>query len=117
MASRDLVQGRSESLNKSITEIMIFLGDEEKRPGGMGVKLREFLHEKLADLSEYWYKRGVRRGHMESHKEFRATGGLSTRLHYKGKKEFFEGQERRVRVTSRIKKRRAQPTSTKRKSH
>src|ERR1039458_10136482 len=103
MASRDLVQGRSESLNKSISEIMTFLGDDEKRPGGMGVMLRDFLHEKLADLSEYWYKRGVRRGHMESHKEFKATGALSVRLQYKGKKEFFDGQERRGRGTTKIK--------------
>jgi hypothetical protein len=108
MANRDLVQGRSESLNKSISEIMKFLGDASRRPGGMGVDLRGFLHEKLADLAEYWYKHGVRRGHMESHKEFKATGALSGKLRYKGKREFFEGQERRVRVTSKIKTRRAQ---------
>ena len=116
MASRDLVTGRSESLNKTISEIMNFLGDGTGRPGGIGANLRVFLHEKLADLAEYWYKRGVRRGHMESHKEFKATGALSERLRYKGKREFFDGQKRRVRVTSRITKRRTQSTSAKRKS-
>jgi hypothetical protein len=94
------------------------LGDDEKRPGpgGTGVKLRDFLHKKLADLSEYWYKRGVKRGHIESHKEYKATGTLSARLQYKGKKEFFDGQERRVRVTSKIKTKRTHRTGTKRKS-
>lgn len=116
MVSRDLVRGRSESLNKTISEIMKFLGDDAERPGGTGVDLRDFLHEKLADLAEYWYKRGVRRGHMESHKQFKATGTLSAKLRYKGKREFFEGQERRVRVTSRIKTRRAQQGGIKRKS-
>jgi hypothetical protein len=71
---------------------MTFLGDDEKRPGGMGVKLRDFLHEKLADLSEYWYKRGVRRGHIECHKEFKTTGALSARFQYKCKKDFLMGK-------------------------
>lgn len=117
MANRDLVTGRSESLNKTISEIMKFLRDGSGRPGGRGANLRDFLNEKLADLAEYWYKRGVRRGHMESHKEFKATGTLSARLRYKGKREFFDGQKRRVRVTSRIKKRRSQSAGAKSKEH
>jgi hypothetical protein len=103
MANTDLVQGRSEALNKTISEIVKFLGDNAKRPGGIGVDLRAFLREKLADLAEYWYKRGVRRGRMQSYKEWKATGRLSRKFRYKGTREFFEGQERRIRVTSRIK--------------
>lgn len=117
MSNRDLVKGRSDSLNKSISEVMKSLGDAGKRPGGLGVDLRGVFHEKLADFARYWYKRGVRRGHMESYKEFKATGTLPAKLRYKGKREFFEGQERPVRVTSRIKTRRAQQGGTKRKSH
>ena len=60
MTTRERVEGRSESLNKTITELMEFLNDNADRPGGWGAKLRPFLHEKLADLAEYWYKRGVR---------------------------------------------------------
>lgn len=109
MTSRDRVTVRSESLNKTITEVMAFLKDDGERPGGSGAKLRKFLHEKLADLAEHWYKRGVRRGHMESHKELMAMGTLSTKLRYKAEREFFDGQQRRVRVTSRI----AKPRSNK----
>jgi len=106
MATRERVEGHSESLNKTITEVMEFLDDNADRPGGWGAKLRPFLHEKLADLAEYWYKRGVRRGHIESHKEFKETGALSRKLRYTGTREFFHGQERSVRVTSRIKRKR-----------
>ena len=73
MTTRERVEGRSESLNKTITEVMELLDDNADRPGGWGAKLRPFLHEKLADLAEYWYKRGVHRGHIESHKEFKET--------------------------------------------
>jgi len=106
MATRERIEGRSDSLNATITEVMDFLGDEGNRPGGWGAKLRPFLHKKLADLAEYWYKRGVRRGHMECHKEFKTTGSLSRRLRYIGEREFFTGQERSVRVTSKIKRKR-----------
>ena len=100
MASQDPAQGSAKSLNKTISEIMKFLKDDAERPRD---HLRNFLHEKLADLAEHWYKRGVRRGHLESHKEFKATGAVSAKLRYKSEREFFEGQERRVRVTSKIK--------------
>ena len=106
MATPERIKGRAESLNTTITEVMDFLGDEAKRPGGWGAKLRPFLHEKLADLAERWYKRGVRRGHMECHKEFKATGALSRKLRYAGNREFFVGQKRAVRVTSKIKRKR-----------
>jgi hypothetical protein len=116
MSNRDLIKGRSESLNKSITEVMKFLGDNDKRRDGLGVDLRGVFHDKLADFARYWFKRGVRRGHIESHKKFKATGMLSAKLRYNGKKEFFAGQERPVRVTSRIKTRQAQQVGTKRNS-
>lgn len=103
MGSADLSQGRSEALNKTISEIMKFLGDNAKRPGGTGADLRGFLREKLADLGEYWYKRGVRRGRMESYNEWKATGKLSRRFRCKGMREFFDGDYRHFRVTSRIK--------------
>lgn len=82
MQSRDLKRGRAESLNKSITEIMHFLGDDAERPGGVGSKLRPYLHEKLADLAEYWYRRGVRRGRMDSYKEWKRTGELTRKYSF-----------------------------------
>jgi len=114
MASNDLVRGRSESLQKTISEIMKFLKDDAERQRD---HLRNFLHEKLADLAEHWYKRGVRRGHMKSYKEFKATGAVSAKLRYQNKRDFFEGQERQVRVTSKIRTPPAQHDGTKHKSY
>jgi hypothetical protein len=103
MGNADLAQGRSEALNKTIGEIMNFLGDNAKRPGGTGADLRGFLREKLGDLGEYWYKRGVRRGRIESYDEWKTTGKLSKRFRYKGTRQFFDGDQRSFRVTSTIK--------------
>ena len=65
--------------------------------------MRDFLHEKLADLAEKRYRRGFRRGHMESHKKFTETGVVPNTLHYYGEREFFKDQKRKVHLTSKIK--------------
>ena len=104
MSSSDLATGRAEALNKTITQIMKFLKDNGDRPGGPGARLRPFLYEKVGDLAERWYKRGVRRGHIQSYEQFKETGRLSRRLLYETEREFFHGQNRQVSVTSRIKR-------------
>ena len=101
--SKDSTSGASASLNQTISEIMDFLGDQGRRPGGRGAKLREFLHEKLADLALKRYKRGFRRGHMESHKKFVETGAFPDELSYVCEREFFKNQKRKVHVTSKLK--------------
>ena len=105
MPTKDLVRGRAQSLNKTITEVMKFLADGSQRPGGPAAGLRNFLHEKLADLGEYWYKRGVKRGHIESQKAFEGKRRVPSKLHYNGRREFFKGRKREVQVTSKIKTR------------
>jgi hypothetical protein len=95
--------GASASLNKTISEIMAFLNDRGRRPGGRGADLRDFLHEKLADLAVKRYRRGFRRGHIESHKRFVETGVFPNEIEFEAKREFFDGQNRRVQLTSRIK--------------
>jgi len=100
MTKPEFVAGASASLNQTISKIMKFLQDEGSRPSR---DLRACLDEKIADLAERWYKRGVRRGHIESYKEFVDKGTLSGKLRYKSQREFFKGQKRQVRVTSKIK--------------
>jgi hypothetical protein len=100
MGRDSFAAGASASLNETIGKTMAFLNDNEDRPNR---ELRAFLHEKLADFGEYWYKRGVRRGHMESYKIFAATGELPTKLRYKARRVFFDGQERRISVRYKIK--------------
>jgi hypothetical protein len=89
-------------MNRTISEIMTFLSDQGRRPGGRGTDLRDFLHEKLADLAEKRYRRGFRRGHMESHKRFVDTGVFPTEIDFEAEREFFDGQNRWVRLTSKI---------------
>ena len=61
--------GASASLNKTTTAIMKFLEDEGERPLR---RLRTFLHEKLGDLAEMWYRKVFNRGHKESDKKCEA---------------------------------------------
>ncbi len=102
----DSTGGASASLNQTITEIMEFIEDQGPRPGGRGAKLREFLHRKIAKLAEKRYKRGFRRGHIESHKRFVETGAFPKTIRYVGEREFFKDQIRKVDVTSRIDRKR-----------
>jgi hypothetical protein len=100
MVKSESAAGASKSLNQTISEIKRFLGQP---PGGRGAKLRVFLHEKLADLAEKWYKKGFKRGHIESRKAFRESGAVPKPLRYKGSRELFAGQRRRLEVRSKIK--------------
>ncbi len=103
MARGDTVEGSSKSLNKTIKEIKKFIGDSAKRPRDK--KLREHLSALLAKVGERWYKRGFRRGHIESYKKFKATGRFPSKLRYDKKKEFFTDQRRQVSVESKMKSR------------
>jgi len=102
MASGD-AEASCRSLNLTVTAVKNFMKDDAKRPKDM--KLREHLYALLAKFGERWYKRGFRRGHLESYKKFKATGRLSSKLRYEKEKELFTDQGRRVSVESKIKSR------------
>jgi len=95
--------GASRSLNRTITAIMEFLDDEGDRPAS---GLREFLYDKLRDLAEKWYRRGFKRGHIESFKKTKGAGAPRT-LRYDATRQFFVGGARTVRLKSRLKRKRA----------
>jgi hypothetical protein len=99
MSNKDEIRGKAKALKKTSGAIMEFLGDNSKQ---QNEELRDFLYEKLADLASHWYKRGVRRGHMESYKEWKTTGALSAKLRYETEREFFSNKSRSVRVKSKI---------------
>ena len=90
--------GASKSLNKTISELMKFLKDEGDRPRP---PLRAGLNEKIGDLALKWYGRGFRRGHRETSKQSR-RGRVPRILRYDATREFFTGDERTVRITSRL---------------
>jgi hypothetical protein len=73
-----------------------------KRPKGM--KLRDWVYFLLGAFGEDWYERGVRRGHRQSYKQYKAIGRVSSQLRYEKEKELFTDQVRHVRVVSQIKR-------------
>ena len=91
------------SLNRTITEIMDFLGDGSGRaaPGDF----RSFLNEKIGDLSERWYRRGFKRGHVQSHKAFTSDNVVPRTLTYECRRILFLGQKRKLVLKSKIKRR------------
>jgi hypothetical protein len=100
--TRDFAAGASASLNKTTTAIMKFLEDEEDRPPR---RLRAFLHEKLGDLAEMWYRKGFNRGHKESDKQCEA-GRVPRVLRYDATREFFTHDKRTVELESTLKRKR-----------
>ena len=93
--------GASKSLNKTITEVMKFLGDEAERPAK---GLRAFLHDRMGDLAEHWYRKGFNRGHRESYEAFKSEGKVPARLNVEKMRNLSPNQERQVSLKSRIKK-------------
>jgi hypothetical protein len=100
MANNSGSEEASKSLNKTITEIMTYLKDSGGRPRD---DLRPFVHEKLADLSEKWFKRGFNRGHRESWDRFSDKGKVPRTLRYEGARELFSNKKRKVELKSMIK--------------
>ena len=98
----DFAAGASASLKLSIKAIMEFLEDVEKHPRS---GLREFLYEKLSDLAVKWYRRGFKRGHIESDRHIQG-GKVPRVLRYDATREFFTGRERTVRLKSTLKRKR-----------
>lgn len=91
-------KGASKALNKTISAVMQHLEDDGDRPQS---ELREFLYEKLGDLAVYWYRRGFRRGHREAHRQSR-NGNVTRVLRRIITREFFTGNERTIRLRSRL---------------
>jgi hypothetical protein len=94
--------GASASLNKTTTVIMKFLKDEGERPPR---RLRAFLHEKLGDLAEMWYRKGFNRGHKESYRQCE-EGRVPRVLRFDATREFFTDDERTVHLKSTLKRKR-----------
>jgi len=89
MAERKgFIAGASASLNLSITEIMEFLGHDGPRPAQ---ELRSFLYEKIADLGVSWYKKGFKRGHIESYAAYKENDKVPRVLRYECERETFVG--------------------------
>jgi len=96
----EFAKGASASLNKTITAIMKFLGDEKIRPRQ---GLRDYLRDLLGDLAVRWYRRGFNRGHRESGKQCK-DGRVPHILRFDATREFFTGAEKTVHLKSTLKR-------------
>lgn len=105
--------GASSSLNKTITELVKFIGKDDERP--KGEKLRSILHRKIGDLAEKWYRRGFKRGHIESRNHFKASDTVPTNLEFECCRKLSPFQERDIVLKSEIKSKHKKPKSTVRK--
>jgi len=101
LAKRDHAAGASKALNKTITEIMAHMGDDGDRPGA---GLRDFLHEKVGDLAEGWFKKGFNRGHREAHGHYKEDGKVPKTLKFECRRKLSPKQERDIKLRSTIKK-------------
>ena len=100
---REDAKGASKSLKKTIGEIVLFLEHDVRPPAK---QLRNFLHEKLADLSEMWLRRGFKRGHKVSYARFMTDRAFPRTIYYEANRELFTGKKREVRLESSVKMRR-----------
>jgi hypothetical protein len=63
-------------------------------------QLRSDVWNEITSLSERWYRRGCRRGFMETREQFKSAGKMPKRLSYEYMaKEFFHGRLRDGKVT------------------
>jgi hypothetical protein len=105
--------GASASLNKTITEIVEFIGNDDEQT--KGEKLRTTLHQKIGDLAQMWYRRGFKRGHIESHKHFKASDTVPTKLEFECRRKLSPSQERDIVLKSEIKSKHKKPKDPARK--
>lgn len=99
---RDFAAGASASLNKTITALQTFLGDDDDRPER---GLRDYLFAQLGDLAAKWYRHGFNRGHRETIKQTR-HGRTPRTLRYDATREFFLGTKKTVHLKSSLKRKR-----------
>jgi len=99
-------EGASKSLNKTITEVMKFLEDSGDRPNA---GLRPFLHEKIGDLAERWYRRGFSRGHIQSRKAFLSDSTVPRTLDYSCTRTLSPKQVRDIDLRSTYPKKKKAP--------
>lgn len=102
-------EGASKSLKKTISEIMTHLGDTGNQPND---GLRDFLREKIGDLSERWFKKGFNRGHKESLREFEDKGKVPRVLTFECSRKLSPRQIRDLTLESIIEKKSKKSKST-----
>jgi hypothetical protein len=91
------VEGASASLTLSMEEIEAVLGGIVLGPPGG--PLRKELRAKISELSKRWFRRGFRRGCIETQRDWKATGKFPKKVTYDARRDFFDGRKRPVNVS------------------
>lgn len=89
--------GASKSLNKTISEIEAVLAGAGIPPTAS--PLRKNLRSAISKLAQNWFRRGFRRGCIETHGVWKGTGKFPREVTYDARRDFFDGRKQAVRVS------------------
>ncbi len=87
-------EGASKSMNKTIAEIEDVLAGWQLGPTNS--PLRQKLRSRISQLGQTWFRRGFRRGCIESN---RPQNKSKKRISYDARRDFFDGRQRPVKVS------------------
>jgi hypothetical protein len=97
MARNPQAEGASKSLILIAREIDDFLAGLGIQPTSSG--LRKQYRLILSKFGAHWYRRGFRRGCLESQRTFTKTGRFPKKVAYDARRDFFDGRKRPVTVS------------------
>jgi len=102
MKREERIVGASESLNRTISELMEYMEDQGGRPNA---DLRQFMYAKMADLAEWWANEGFYWGHGTACQECAEHGEVPATLILEyGNALLAPGFERTLSLRSRIRR-------------
>jgi hypothetical protein len=99
------VAGASASIIKTLKEIEAIFGGERLSPAGpKRKKLRTKLLATLIKSSKAWYRKGFKRGHMESFRHFQQKSRVPFKLVFEANREFVPNTRNTVKLKSTLSK-------------
>jgi hypothetical protein len=102
MKHTERIVGASESLNRTISELMEYMDDQSSRPNA---DLRQFMYDKIADLAEWWANEGFYWGHGTACQHWAEDGEVPATLVVDyGNARLAPGCERALSLRSRIRR-------------
>lgn len=81
----DFGTGASASLNKTISDLMSFLGDYGPRPSPYDGGFREFLDQKISDVAVAAFKQGYKQAHRDCCDAYLQSSRFPASIVYEGR--------------------------------
>lgn len=97
------IRGACQSIEKTLDEVARILEGRFLPPeGGLRERVRGAVQDALVGEAKRWYKRGFKRGHIESYVRFKLDGKVPRRLRKAVDRELLPRLERRIKLRSSI---------------